>query len=522
MNILIFICLSLGYLFIKIRKNVHILQQNFYNENCRYLKWGIKNIYKIFNIFDIVICLVNLYNLKYRNGYLEFVNILYFILFIDSYLKERKRKVKIPLKYTYRIKRLFITLGIVYILTLVIFFSNRYLVYFVYSIYICFNFILIFIINIINVPIEKGIFYYYKKKATKKLRLCNNMVVIGITGSYGKTSSKNILYEVLNVKYRVLMTPKNYNTLYGIMITINNYLDKFCDVFIVEMGAFKLGSINKLCKLVHPEYGIITNIGLSHLETFHTKENIQKGKFELVEALPKNSIAILNMDDEYQVSYHIKNEVKIIWIGINNHLADIFAKDIMVSDKGSMFKVCFKDDSNEYLFETNLLGNHNIYNILNAIAIGKYMGLNIKELQLGVKKVMAIPHRLEIKRINDLVIIDDSYNSNPVGANMALDILKLMDGIKIIVTPGMIELGMKEDEYNKNLGKYMSKVVDYVILIGKKKTKAIYEGLIQENYEEEKIFILNDIQEAFKIINGIKGKKYVLLENDLPDIFKEN
>ena len=519
MNILIFICLFLGYLFIKIKKNVHILQQNFYNENNRYLKWGIKNSFKVFNFFDILLCFINLYNLKYNIHYLEWINMTYLLLLY--YQMTRKIKVKIPLKITNRVKRIFITLIIFYILPLFIWFDDKYLLYFVYSVLICGNYFLVFLANIFNIPIEKGIFYYYKKKTIRKLKTCNDMVVIGITGSYGKTSSKNILYEVLSTKYKVVMTPKNYNTLYGLMITINN-IDKFTDVFIAEMGAFKLGSINKLCKLVHPRHGIITNIGMAHLETFHTRENIQKGKFELAESLPNNGVIVLNMDDQYQVSYHIKNDINVIWIGIDNNLADVSASDIIVTENGSCFKVNFKDEDTEYIFETRLLGNHNIYNILSAIALGKYMGIKINELQIGIKRVRSIPHRLEIKKVNDLIIIDDSYNSNPVGAKNALDVLKMMRGVKIIITPGMIELGNVEDECNKNFGKYISKIADYVILIGKKKTKAIYEGLIEKNYNREKIFIINDIQEAFRIVNGIMGKKYILLENDLPDIFNEN
>ena len=521
MNILIFICLFLGYLFIKIKGNVNVLQQNFYNENNRYLKWGIKNYYKVFNVSEIFICLINLVNLKYNNSYLELFSIIYLGLFINSYIKSRNKKVKLPFKITNRVKRIFVTLGIIYVIPF-IWYKDKYLIYFIYSVLILFNYWVVFLVNIINIPMEKIVFYHYKKKALKKLKACKDLIVIGITGSYGKTSSKNILYEILRTKYKVLKTPRNYNTMYGLMITINNYLDKFDEVFISEMGAFKLGSIKKLCDLVHPKYAIITSVGLAHLETFGTRENIQKGKFELVEALPNNGIAILNSDDSYQVNYHIKNNIKIIWIGIDNKWADVWAHEIIVNDKGSRFKVTFKGNNNSYLFETRLLGRHNIYNILSGIALGKYLGLGIDELMESVRKVKPVPHRLEIKKINDLVIIDDSYNANPVGARNAMDVLNMFDGVKIVVTPGMIELGELEEDYNKNLGKYMSMVADYVILIGKKKTKAIYEGLMEEDYNEDRIFIINDIHNAFKIINGIIGKKYILLENDLPDIFNEN
>ena len=521
MNVLIFICLCFGYLFIKIKNNVLILQQNFYNENYRYLKWGIKNIFKAFNICDILLCLFNLCNLIVKYESLLWVNILYLGLTIYYFIKLKREIVKLPLVITNRVKRLFVTIFIFYMLPLIVV-NNIYLICFIYSGGLVINFLVVLLANVCNKPIEKLIYYHYKRMALKKLTVNKDMLVIGITGSYGKTSCKNILNEILSVKYKVLMTPKNYNTAYGLIMTINNYLDKFDEVFIAEMGAFKLGSINRLCKLVKPKYGIITNIGLAHLETFHTRENIQTGKFELAEALPNEGLIVLNIDDEYQVNYQIKNNVKVIWVGIDNKSADVWASEVIVTDEGSNFKVSFKDDNNKYLFETKLLGKHNIYNILSAIAIGKYMGLSISELQFGVKMVRTIPHRLEIKQINDMVIIDDSYNSNPVGAHMALDILKLMNGIRIVVTPGMIELGSMEEKYNKNWGKYMSMVADYVILIGKRQTKDIYDGLMCENYSEDNIFIKRNIQEAFNIIKSIEGKKYILLENDLPDIFNEN
>ena len=522
MEVLIFICLFLGYLFIKMKKNVLILQQNFYNENNRYLKWGIKNIFKVFNVFDVLLCLFNLCNLIVRYELLIWINIIYVLLIIYYFFNLKKEHVKLPLKFTNRVIRLFVTAFVIHLLPLIVTY-DKYLLYFIYSIVLCFNFLIVFLVNVINVPVEKLVYYYYRKKAFNKLKKRNDLLVVGITGSYGKTSCKHILNEVLSIKYKVLMTPKNYNTAYGLIITINNYMDKFDEVFIAEMGAFKLGSISKLCKLVYPKYGIITNIGLAHLETFGSVKNIQKGKFELVESLPLEGVAILNRDDIKQFSYKIRNKCKIIWIGIDESEVDVRAIDINVHSDGTEFMVLFKGDNNQYHFKTRLLGKANVYNILSAIALGKYMGMNILELQNGVMRVKAIPHRLEIKKIRDLVIIDDAYNSNPVGAKMALDVLNLMNGLKIVVSPGMIELGDMEDDLNKKFGKYMSKVANYVILIGKKQTKAIYDGLLEEKYNKEHIYIINDVKDAFKIINNIKynGIKYILFENDLPDIFNE-
>lgn len=183
----------------------------------------------------------------------------------------------------------------------------------------------------------------------------NNMNIIGITGSYGKTSSKNILSDILNIKYNALPTPKNFNTTYGIMRTINEYLDKFTDTFIVEMGAFKVGEIKELCDFVKPKYGIITTIGTAHLETFGSRENICRGKFELIESLSKDGIGILNGDDEYQLNYKIKNKCKILWIGINNKKVDLYADNIEITDKGMTFDAHFKNEKKYINLKQNYL-----------------------------------------------------------------------------------------------------------------------------------------------------------------------
>jgi UDP-N-acetylmuramoyl-tripeptide--D-alanyl-D-alanine ligase len=353
-----------------------------------------------------------------------------------------------------------------------------------------------------------------------KLKSMPNLKVIGITGSYGKTSSKNILSEILNVKYSALPTPKNLNTPYGLIMTINNNLDKFDEIFIAEMGAYKIGEIQTLCDLVHPKYGILTRIGTAHLELFGSQENIQKGKFELIESLPSDGVAVLNADDPFQVNYNLKNKVKVLWIGIDND-ADFKASNIKISNIGTTFDLEIKGDKNKYKFETRLLGYANIYNILASIALGYELKINIEQLVGAVKGVKPVEHRLELKKNGDIFYLDDAYNSNPVGSKMALDVLNTMPGKKIIVTPGMIELGPIQDEANEKFGEYIADVCDEVILIGKKQTEPIQKGLKNKKYDEKHLHVLEDVIDAFPLINKLKDKvTYVLLENDLPDMFK--
>ena len=453
---------------------------------------------------------------------------MYLVLYILENNNIKKEQVKIPLKLTSRVKRMIVTNIILYLIPIIIYRINKdiYLFSFIYTFMISINFYIVWLGNVINKPIEKLVFLYYKSKAIKKIMSFNNLKVVGITGSYGKTSSKNILNDILCVKYNSITTPKNYNTQYGLIITINNYIDKFNDVFIAEMGAFKMGRIKLLCNLVKPKYGIITSIGEAHLETFGSRENIQKGKFELIESLPKDGVGILNMDDPYQVNYKLKNNVKIIWIGVDNKDADLVASNIVMNKDGMTFDVYFKSDDITHTFNTKLLGKSNIYNILAGIAFSKYvMNMDLSEIEKGVKRIKPITHRLEIKNMGDRTIIDDAYNSNPVGSKMALDVLNLMDGFKVVVTPGMIELGSEQEDLNKKFGEYISEVADYVILVGEKQTKPILDGLNNKKYDKNKIKVINDVKDAFIIIDDVKVKNkhtYILLENDLPDIFNES
>jgi UDP-N-acetylmuramoyl-tripeptide--D-alanyl-D-alanine ligase len=374
----------------------------------------------------------------------------------------------------------------------------------------------------INHPVERIVFYYYRSKAKRKLSSMSNMKVIGITGSYGKTSSKNILNEILSIKFNSLPTPQNFNTPYGLIRTINENMDKFDEIFIAEMGAYRPGEIKELCDLVHPEYGILTKIGKAHLELFGSQENILNTKFELIESLPEDGIGVLNADDELQRKYKLKNTCRIIWVGIDNDESDVRAANIKTSHKGTTFDVVFKNNKEKYEFETKLLGLHNVYNILAGIALGREFGIKISDLQRAVSRVKPVEHRLELKKLGRVNIIDDSYNSNPVGSKMALDVLSTMLGTKIIVTPGMIELGEEEYSANKEFGKHIGKVCDKVILVGEKQTKPIQDGLMSVKYDSKKLHIVNDIKDAFGIINKMDEESiYVLLENDLPDIFNE-
>ncbi len=512
------------YILYKSKKYMHMLQQNWYNDGNRYLKWILNNLSNVFVSIELLIILFLIIPDKFSIYAFIILYIIGCFILKNNYSKEQSKK---PLVITARIKRLFIAMLLLYLILFILLINNYSdnsvnLLYFILGIFCYLNPFVIFISNIINKPIEKMVFNYYKRKAKSKLNSMLTLKRVAITGSYGKTSTKNILNTILNVKFNSFATEKSFNTMNGLMISINNKLDKFSDIFIAEMGAFKRGEIKEKCEFFEPKYGILTTIGEAHLESFESRENVCKAKFELVESLPEDGVAILNMDDEYQENYNIKSKCKKVWISIKNKKADVYASDIELSSKGMTFTCTFSDSKEKLKLTTRLLGFANVYNILQAVALSYEFGLTLEEIAIGVSKILPTEHRLELKKYNDINIIDDAYNSNPIGSSMALDVLNMMEGKKIIVTPGMIELGEKQYEYNKEFGKHIAKVCDEVILIGKKQTKPIMDGLKEEKYNEENIHILNDVKKAFPLIKKLSGKvTYALLENDLPDIFNE-
>ena len=511
-----------------------MLQQNLYNENNRYLKWVKKNKHEITKNLDIfgilfTFCFAWSFNTYVVYYFLGIIIILYLYCIYVFFRERRKDQNKKPLVITARIKRLIVTNAILYLIPCVCgIFIESHLNDFVFilSIMAVLNYYVVFLAKIINTPIEKMVYRHYEKSAKNKLASMPGLKVIGITGSYGKTSSKNVLADVLNIKFNTLATPKSLNTFNGLMITVNNKLTKFDDCFIAEMGAYVKGEINGLCELVNPKYGIITSIGTAHLETFGSEEAIQEGKMELIEYLPSNGVGVLNRDDEKQKNYKIKKKdhCKILWIGIDtDDEVDVRALNIRCSGEGTTFDCVFKGDKKKYEFKTKLLGKHNVYNIISALALGYEFGISVDKLQQAVRKIKTIEHRLEIKKFANFVQIDDAYNSNPVGAKGALDVLEMMKGTKVVVTPGMVELGEKEEYYNKEFGKQIAKVADKVILVGEKKTKPILDGLKEMKFDGKNIEIINDVREAYTILNKMDSKKevYALFENDLPDTYNE-
>ena len=429
----------------------------------------------------------------------------------------RPKKAKKPLVFTTRVKRLIATSVIVFgLLTAIcIVFGFIFLlpVIFILTAYI------VFLAAVINTPVENAVRNWYINDAKRIIKSRkHNLTVIGITGSYGKTSTKFYLAKLLAKKYNVLMTPASYNTTMGVVKVVREMLKPSHEIFICEMGARNTGEIKEICDIVLPDLGIITSIGPQHLETFKSIENVIKTKFELADAVPSDGFVVLNGDNDYIIGN--KTEKSVVNYGIDNKNTDFYADNIKCTASGTSFTLNYEGNTAE--LSTRLLGTHTVLNILACAAMSIKLGVDIQDIKTAVRMLESVPHRLEIIDGGDVVIIDDAFNSNPSGAKFALDVLSNFDGLKVLVTPGMVELGEKQYELNKIFGSQAAEVCDYIYVVGKVNYDSISSGAFEKGYGENKLINVSSPEQAVNAVRGMlhDKPKFVLLENDLPDNFK--
>ena len=372
-------------------------------------------------------------------------------------------------------------------------------------------------------PLERRINRKYYDDAARILASMPGLRVIGVTGSYGKTTTKHYLQAILSEQYETLMTPGSYNTTLGVVRTVREMLKPYHEVFIVEMGAKNIGDIREICDLVHPWGGIVTAVGPQHLESFKTIENVQATKFELVDSLPADGLAVVN-NDFAKIADRLVGNVRCLRYAVSHpEGADYVARDIEYTPAGTRFTVVRKADGHELRLSTRLVGECNISNILGAVAMAQALGVPDDRIAYAVERLEQVEHRLSIKRVpGGLTIIDDAFNSNPVGSAMALDVLSAMTGGKrILITPGMIELGSEQFELNREFGAKAASCCDIAIVVGEYNREAILKGLEDGGMPVEAVRPVASFAEAQAVLRATAAAgDTVLYENDLPDTFK--
>ena len=370
-------------------------------------------------------------------------------------------------------------------------------------------------------PVEKAISELYFRDAQKILKNRRDLIKIGITGSWGKTSVKFILGTILEEKYHTLVTPSSFNTPMGVTKIIRSKLEPGHRVFVAEMGARHVGDIREMCRLVHPGIGILTSVGPQHLDTFKTVERVAKTKYELIEALPGYVFAVFADDGDIVRDLWKKTGTEKMISGLDPSVDDVWAENIRVSAGGSTFDLCTREK--RLPCRTSLLGELNIRNILVCACVGLKLGLTAEQIVRGIEKLQPVEHRLQlIPNPGGMTVIDDAFNSNIRGAKQAFSVLKEMAGTRILVTPGMVELGSREEEMNREFGNAAADCCDLAILVGKKRSESIAAGLKDNGFRKENILVVNSLEEAAKMLKTlVKPGDTVLFENDLPDNYTE-
>ncbi|MBO4468290.1 MAG: UDP-N-acetylmuramoyl-tripeptide--D-alanyl-D-alanine ligase [Clostridia bacterium] len=500
-------------------KQLQMLQQNSYFPK-RYLKWVNDSYINELTVFSFGFCL-NSFLFLADLGYICIALCALLLFFrILSAVRTRKKSIK-KLEFTARVKR-FVALSLVIIVAftalLVVFRADKTGKY-IFTLIGLFGFIsplFVLLVRYLTAPVEKLISLYYINDAKKILRKNPRLKVIGITGSFGKTTTKFILSRILSEKFNTVCTPKSFNTPMGVVRTVRETIKPSTEIFICEMGAKRRGDIKEICDIVRPDLGIITSVGAQHLDTFKSVDNVFKTKFELADAVNKKSgKTYIFTDCEDIASRYDRSDKSLIAVGEGSKYS---VKNIKRGSLGASFDLVL--DGTVIPVTTKLLGLHSISDILVACSLAADLGVSPEEIRVAVASLKPFEHRLELKNsVGGSLLIDDAYNSNPVGCLEAVRTLGTFDNMKkVIITPGLIELGDKEYEANFALGLEAAKFCDIIILVGLNRSKPMTDALDSVGFDKDKTFVAPSFAAAMKIYSEFADQgTVVLLENDLPD-----
>lgn len=375
-------------------------------------------------------------------------------------------------------------------------------------------------------PVESAVRERYLRLATARIAEVQPLVV-AVAGSYGKTSTKHILAQLLPDQERVLPTRKSFNTLMGVTRVINEDLRPEHRLFIVEMDAYAPGEIAAMCALVHPKLAIVTSVGPQHLERFGTMDAIADTLYETVAALPPDGHAFVHAGEPGGLALAeraVAERHTVTRYGIEGTSAwlDVVASHVDVDGRGSRFVWSWRERGLEREVTIPLLGRHQVLNVAVALAVVHQLGCSLDDAIGAASRLQPVEHRLQpMATGGPVTVIDDSYNANPVGVHNGLDVLAGMDGgAKVLVTPGLVELGSAEDSENRRYGEHAAAVCDHVIVVAARPAAPLLAGLEQGGLPKDRIHVVRDLAAATAVIAAVtKAGDVVLFANDLPDTY---
>ncbi len=503
-------------------RDLMMLQQNSYR-NERYSRWFSQSGES--TSLGRIFCCIALMFLLIRHIPFFASAVVALIITAWQFVVLCRRKYKKPLAWTPRAKRIY---GVMWGLTALLgtasalLFGLKVLCIVLVAILVVSPVLLIAANDILR-PVEKAINRKYYNEAARILASMPQLKIIGITGSYGKTSTKHYLNRILQEHFSTTMTPGSFNTTLGVIRTVREHLKPYDEVFIVEMGAKQPGDIKEICDLVHPSMGIITAVGEQHLESFKTIENVQRTKFELADAIPADGFVVVNNDFPYVANRKVGNAECIRYAVSNPDGGDYIAKNIEYSPNGTTFSIAGGELAEPLTISTKLVGECNVSNLLAAIIVALKLGVPAEKIKYAVGCIEQVEHRLNMKRTpGGVTIIDDAFNSNPQGSRMALEVLSRMTGgRRIVITPGMIELGDMQAQANETLGRHIARCADIAIIVGHYNRDAILAGVAEGPIAPENVHAVDTFNDAQQLLNSmVSSGDTVLYENDLPDTFK--
>lgn len=325
--------------------------------------------------------------------------------------------------------------------------------------------------------------------------------VVGITGSSGKTTTKEMLAGILALTGPGLLTQGNFNNLIGLPLTLFRNRDE-CEWMVLEMGMSARGEIARLCEIASPSIGIVTNIGLAHLETLHGIEGVARAKGELFEALPEEGFAIVNADDEYVVNLPVANNVCRVMYGCHVD-AEIRGESIIARGSGVTFRLITPEGN--WPVQLKIAGRHNVSNALAAAAAAHVMGIDGRTIVRGLEHFQPCCGRMETISLGcDVLLLEDSYNANPLSVNAALLTLSEMNGMgrHIAVLGDMLELGEKSTELHREVGCKAAALVDILLVLGEMKD-AVAEGFIETGKNAKTLHLVQNHDEAIAILRDM-------------------
>jgi UDP-N-acetylmuramoyl-tripeptide--D-alanyl-D-alanine ligase len=504
----------------RLQTYLHIYQQEEY-EGRRFLRWLVARYSfdkKLTFVIFVVGCIELAIVLSSWAANLLLVLVLAAFFVFEPRFRARAKK---PLVMTGRAKRIFwAAFGVLVVLAIVVAALLKSPIFWIIPVQA--TPLALVLGNALVNPYEKKLQKRFWNEAHNKL-LALKPTVIGITGSFGKTSTKHLLGHILEIQAPTLITPGSVNTPMGIARVVREQLAPHHRFFVCEMGAYGPGSIARLCRLAPPDVGVITAIGMAHYERFKTLDAVARTKFELAEAAAQKNGPVIVAEQVLAFGYarDFRNKYPATTVVGRGDDCALRIVEALQTENGIQAQVDWR--GRQYVLRAPIYGEHHVGNMCVVFATACLLGVTPEDVILALASAPQIKHRLEVRQgPGGSKLIDDAYNSNPVGFAAALQLLNTLHdgGRRILVTPGMVEMGAAHDEEHRKIGELAASSVDVLLPVLPDRMRALTEAYIAGNRAGTVVPCATFQAAQTWMDANVTANDVVLLENDLPDLYE--